>query len=428
MSQASYRERVRDLSDRLVAAQRGIRVLDAVKWDDAVRAAFFARGGRELPPVDAAYYARRPLGFEPHAARDELQALAQAIAADLGRMNPVGQLMERMCDEYLELIDMLEARGTPAFGRISRRLYGSASDAFHAGGPTLADLAASLDEALRGIDESAFLDPIQKDIPTAEAVVLLQARLDRVFSEPDCRVRVIESDGIVADAAAGSDYIKLRRDASFSERDLRLLEAHEGWVHVGTTLNGQRQPWCTFLAKGTPSTTITQEGLALLAELIAGASHPGRLRRVTDRVDAIRRAEQGADFVEVFKALEDRGRPEEDAYATAVRVFRGSTPDGAPFTKDLAYHQGFVQVYNFMQLAVKRGRLDRIPLLFCGKLTLEDVGTLAALAEQGLVAKPRHLPPPLADLSGFAAWLAYGRFLNTIDLAQVEADYERLFA
>jgi len=333
-----------------------------------------------------------------------------------------------MCGEYLELIDMLAARGTPAFGRIARRLYGSASDAFHAGGPTLADLAASLDEALEGIADSAFFDEMVKDIPTPKAVEWLQARLDRVFSEPEGRVRVTESDGIVADAAAGSDYIKLRRDATFSERDLRLLEAHEGWVHVGTTLNGQRQPWCTFLAKGTPSTTITQEGLALLAELIAGASHPGRLRRVTDRVDAIRRAEEGADFVEVFDAMQARGRSPDDAWATAVRVFRGSTPDGAPFTKDLAYHQGFVQVYNFMQLAVQRGRVDRIPLLFCGKLTLDDVGTLADLAEQGLVEKPRHLPPPLADLSGFAAWLAYGRFLNTIDLDQVEADYARLLA
>jgi uncharacterized protein (TIGR02421 family) len=428
MGDDSYRTQVRELSERIVAAQRSIRILDAIKWGEEVRDAFFASDGREQPRVGPESYAGAPLELDADATREVLRNIERDVASRLGSHNPAGQLMERMCDEYLELIDMLEARGTPAFGRIARRLYGSASDAFHAGGPTLADLAASLDEALGGIDEHAFLDPLEKDIPTGRAVEILQARLDRVFGEPGSRVRVIESDGIVADAAAGSDYIKLRRDAKFSDRDLRLLEAHEGWVHVGTTLNGQRQPWCTFLAKGTPSTTITQEGLALLAELIAGASHPGRLRRVTDRVDAIRRAEDGADFVEVFEALRARGRNDEDAYAAAVRVFRGSTPDGAPFTKDLAYHQGFVQVYNFMQLAVQRGRLDRIPLLFCGKLTLDDVGTIASLVEQGLVERPYHMPPPLADLSGFAAWLAYGRFLNTIDLGQVEADYARLLA
>ena len=54
--------------------------------------------------------------------------------------------------------------------------------------------------------------------------------------------------------------------------DLRLLEVHEGWVHLGTTLNGQSQPVCTFLSKGPPSSTLTQEGLAVLTEVFAFAS------------------------------------------------------------------------------------------------------------------------------------------------------------
>jgi len=428
VSEESYAERVRALSDRIVAAQRGIRVLDAIKWGDEVQAAFFAAGARELPPVDAAYYRKQPLSVDPAEARARLREIQRDIAAQLGRANPAGQMMDRMCDEYLEVLALLEARGTPEFGDVSKHLYGSASDAFHAGGPSLADLAESLDGALRAIDESAFLDRDPHEIPTPQAVERLQQRLDRVFTDPEARVRVTESDGIVADAAAGSDYIKLRREATFSERDLRVLEAHEGWVHVGTTLNGQRQPYCTFLAKGTPSTTITQEGLALLVEILAGASHPARLRRVTDRVHAIARAESGANFVEVFDDLRGRGRTEEEAYATAVRVFRGSTPDGAPFTKDLAYHKGFVSIYSFLQLAIRRGRLERIPLLFCGKLTLEDVGTLSDLVEQQVVVPPLYLPPPFADLNGLAAWLAYGSFLEQIDLAQMEADYARLLA
>jgi uncharacterized protein (TIGR02421 family) len=197
---------------------------------------------------------------------------------------------------------------------------------------------------------------------------------------------------------------------------------------VGTTLNGQRQPFCTFLAKGTPSTTITQEGLALLVEILAGVSHPTRLRKITDRVHAIALAEAGANFVEVFDALIERGRTRDEAYATSVRVFRGSTPEASPFTKDLAYHKGFVAIYCFMQIAVRRGRLDRIPLLFCGKLRLEDVGLLSDLVEQQLVVPPLYLPPPVADLNGLSAWLAYSSFLERLDLAQVEADYARLLA
>ena len=428
MSDASYADRVRALSERVVAAQRGIRVLDAIKWGEDVQAAFYASDCRELPKVDVDYYQRTPLAYDPVDARAAFRDIRRDIAAQLGRANPAGRLMDRMCDEYCEVLELLAARGTPTFGEISKHLYGSASDAFHAGGPSVSDLADSLDRALHAIDESAFLDRTAHDIPTPDAVAQLQQRLDRIFSEPGSRVCVTESDGIVADAAAGSDYIKLRKDVQFSERDLRVLEAHEGWVHVGTTLNGQRQPFCTFLAKGTPSTTITQEGLALLVEILAGVSHPTRLRRITDRVHAIARAEAGANFVEVFDAMIARGRTRDEAYTTTVRVFRGSTAEGGPFTKDLAYHKGFVSIYSFMQIAVRRGRLDRIPLLFCGKLKLEDVGTLSDLVEQRLVVPPLYLPPPVADLNGLSAWLAYSSFLERLDLAQVEADYARLLA
>ena len=95
-----------------------------------------------------------------------------------------------------------------------------------------------------------------------------------MFGEAEETIRVFESDGIVADAAAGADYIKIRSDAMFNSRDVRALEVHEGLVHVGTTLNGLNQPICTFLAKGPPSSTVTQEGLAILMEVIAFASLP----------------------------------------------------------------------------------------------------------------------------------------------------------
>lgn len=299
-------------------------------------------------------------------------------------------------------------------------------DNFHADGPTVSDLGALLDKSLRNIDERMFLEKDVKDIPTRDAVGLLQGRLDKLFNDPAARVRVIESDGIVADAAAGSDYIKLRANTLFSERDLRGLEAHEGWVHVGTTLNGSLQPVCTFLSKGTPSDTITQEGLAVFIEIVSFNSHPARLRRIADRIRAIGLAEKGATFLDVFNLLHDEGRSREEAYTAAMRVFRGSLPDSGPFTKDLAYSTGFIDVYNFIRLAVRRGQLDRIPLLFCGKLAIEDMGTLAELAETGMLVPPHYLPPPVIDISALTAWMAYSSFLNRLDLAQVEADFAHL--
>jgi len=197
-------------------------------------------------------------------------------------------------------------------------------------------------------------------------------------------------------------------------------------VHVGTTLNGLAQPVCTFLGKGTPSTTITQEGLALFVEVISFSSNPRRLRRVTDRIRAIHWAEGGATFLEIFERLRAEGRSEIEAWPTCVRVFRGSTPELGPFTKDLSYSRGFIEVYNFIRLAVRRGRIDRIRLLFCGKITLGDLGDIVRLHERGIVVAPQHLPPQLADPSGLAAWMTYSNFLNRLDLSQLEGELSRL--
>jgi hypothetical protein len=46
-----------------------------------------------------------------------------------------------------------------------------------------------------------------------------------------------------------------------------IYEVHEGWVHVGTTLNGRSQPVCEFLSIGPPRCAATQEGLAVIMEI-----------------------------------------------------------------------------------------------------------------------------------------------------------------
>jgi uncharacterized protein (TIGR02421 family) len=254
----------------------------------------------------------------------------------------------------------------------------------------------------------------------------MQARLDRTFPGAGVRVRVTISDAIAADAAAGSRTLRLRRDARFSERGLCALEAHEGWVHLGTSGNGLGQPICTFLGTGSPSSTPTQEGLAILMERIAVAPHPGPLRRIANRVRAVALAEGGADFRRVFEFFRNEGHGEQEGYAHAVRVFRGSTPDGAPFTKDLCYARGFVRVASFARLAARRGRLDRFALLFCGKTRLEDVGVLAELAAEGLVLPPRFLPPPFADPDALAARWGSASSLGRFACERLEADYAPL--
>lgn len=425
MKDESYRRQVHEFSERIVDAQKSIRILDAIKWDDAVREAFFADNAREQPPVDADYYRDHPLGYDSPALRTHLEDLARDIRSRLGEEDSAAALMLRMCREYIDVLRMLEARGTPEFARISTDLFGSSGDGVYEGGPSLAELAAELDRSLLAIHESMFFEPEPREITTDAAVSILQQRLDEAFPDPDTRVRVVVSDGIVADAAAGSDYIKLRKDALFTERDLRVLEVHEGWVHVGTTLNGRAQPTCTFLSKGTPSTTVTQEGLALFTEIVTASSHPARLRRVADRVRGIAMAENGATFRDVYECFVDEGRPSADAYTSCARIFRGSTPEGRPFTKDLAYSRGFVQVYNFIRLAARRGLLNRIGVLFCGKVAVEDIGKISELVSRGIVASPRHVPPFIADMNALTAFMTFTVFVSHMEMDRMETALEQ---
>ncbi len=345
-AQNDYQKIIRSLSDRIVEAQTPIRVLDAIKWDDGIRQDFLKGRGKHAPKVDRGYYDSRPLAFDASAKKQEFQNIERDITRQLGQFNPVGQIMRRMCKEYRMVIRMLEARGTPDLGLISQELYGSASDAFHAGDPTLADLGLMLSDYLNNIADRGDLKDEPKTLTAKEVVPILQARLNTVFGEEEGTIRVFESDGIVADAAAGADYIKVRADALFNERDVR---AHR---------------------------------------------------------------EQGYSL--------------EDSYQNASRVFRGSTPDGLPFTKDLSYLKGFILIYNYIQLAVRKGKLEQIPLLFCGKTTLEDMRTLRQLVDEGLVAPPKYLPPQFRDLNALSAWMCFSNFLNHLSLDRIEADYANI--
>lgn len=424
---STYEELVRSLSDRLVEAQRPIRILDAIKWDDGIERAFFAAGCRELPPVSRDYYLARPLPFDPEQKRRDFLSIERDIRQRLGKYNAAGQIMTRMCAEYRQVVDLLLNRGTVTFAALSERLYGSSADSFHAGDPNLADLGGMLSGSLDNLARDSQLSAAEPLLDAAEAMQLLAQRLTTFFENPSA-VRIRLSDGIVADAAAGSDYIKLRGEARFTLRDIRLLEVHEGWVHLGTTLNGQDQPICTFLSKGPPSSTVTQEGLAVLTEVLSFSSYPGRVRRLAHRIEGVALAESGADFLEVYRFFLDEGYAPRESYQQAMRIFRGSLPSGCgPFTKDLCYSKGFVLLYNFMRLAASRGKVGLVPLLFCGKTNLDDIKTLALLAEEGLLAPPRYVPPPFANLQALAAWLCYANFFTRLSPKRIEDDYSSFF-
>ncbi len=419
-----YQSTVRSISDAIVDAQGPVRILNAIKWDEQVRDVFFASGCREQPDIDADWYAERDLGFDLDEVRSRFVDIELQINASLGTTSGLAQLLKRTCEQYRLTLDLLAARGTESFGQISAQLYGTTDDVFHAGGPRVADLAGQFRDALGWVSDLPIDDRDEKTIDGDDAVKLLQERLDRSMG-PGV-VDVVTDDGIVADAAAGSSYIKLRVDAMFSERQLEQLESHEGWVHVGTSANGLAQPTCTFLGKAPPPVNVTQEGLATLTEILSLTSHPVRLLRIADRIDAIALATAGATFVDVVEHFRTEGKDEEACWQLAMRIFRGSTPTGFPFTKDLGYGKGLVLTYAYMRVAIRTGRLDRIPVLFCGKVDINDMGAINDLFDEGLIQPPGFLPEVFRDVNALAAQVAFSRFLRDLDFDRLVADYAPL--
>jgi len=418
-----YKKILRQLSDRIVAAQREIRILNALKWPLEIKQHFFEKHFQEPPNVTPETYDKNPLGFDPGNKTEEFYSIERDIRRQLGQYSGVANIMLRMCREYREVVRLLQARGTPDFCKISQELYGSSEDAFYAGAPTLQDLARLVTTTLdKCITETNFFS--EKRYTSEEAVSILGDRLNIYFETPEAPHRVKLSDEIIADASAGAEWIKLRKNAVFGERELRVLEVHEGWVHMGTTLNGLNQPVCTFLSKGPPSSTITQEGLAIIMEIFTFSSSPRRVLMLTHRVTAVSMAEQGAEFLDIFNFYRQLGFSEDISYHASMRVFRGCLPNNGAFTKDLSYSKGFILIYNYIRLAIKNGLSHYIPLLFLGKTTLEDLSVFSDLIQEGVVVPPKYLPPQFKDLAGLLTWMTYSLFLNSLSLENLTANYK----
>lgn len=417
---------IQELSQRIVEAQRKIRILDSIKWDDTVKQEFFKNKAKKLPDIDKAYYNNKPLPFDVHDKQEEFRIILRDAQNQLGQYSTLTRLIRRQCEEYCRAAQMLAARGTPAFCELATELYGSPDDVFYAGGPRMSQMGTLLFDVLTDLNVQLQSEADLKRHTAAQAQELLQERLSHFFDKHPGKVTVMVSDNMVADASAGADMIKLSQQAMFSDRDLRYLEVHEGWVHVGTTLNGSMQPNCFFLSKGSPSSSVIQEGLAVITEIVTFSSYPGRMLKITNRVIALDKITQGADFLDIYNYFIECGLADEDSYNQTVRLFRGSTPTGGPFTKDLSYAKGFVLIYNYIRFAISQKRVDSIPLLFTGKLVLDDLPLLGELKERGILTSPVYLPPPFQDLAALSAWMSFSLYLNQFDLNEIQKNFRFL--
>lgn len=399
-----------ELDRRLVAAVRGIRVLDAVAWPAAAerRVLDDLQRGRETLPRIA--YAAPDLSAQ----RAELAAIAAAADAS----QPLGAYLARSAASWQTAARMLEAVGTAGVTAPAIELYGKPGDALPGGGQSNLDAARFFLAIAEELGAGQALPATRCDIPAETLRADVQAAVDAAFGAG--AVRVETDPELTAKAAAGATRIRVRGATCFSEYDRSQLLAHEAFVHTLTARNGRAQPVLKSLARTAPRATATQEGLAVFAEVMSGSIDLARLQRISLRILAIDMALRGADFIEVYRWFRARGQNVTDSFHSTQRVYRGVPPTGgAAFTKDNVYLAGLLTVHTFFRWAFKRRRLDLMKHLFAGKLALDDAIALRPCFDDGSVAPPAHLPEWVERAQGLAAKLAFSLFVNRIRMGRI---------
>ncbi len=401
------------LDARLVAAVRGIRLLDTLSWPADAQETFLAawRIGRiHLPTI--AY---------PKGDYDAVRAELEAVSAGADPDHPLGHYLIQTADSWRIATRLLDAVGSHKVTAYSTRLYGRPVEMLPGDGPTnleaaqhFVHLADDMDQELRLFEPAAVV--------SAETLRdELQHDINAFFTDHEVRVEL--DPALISKAAASPTRIRLRANTGFSEYDRHQLLVHEAFVHTLTGLNGREQPLLKSMARSAPRTTATQEGLATFAELISGSMDIERMKRISLRIVAIDMAINGADFVQVFRFFIDAGQTPAESFSSAQRVYRGAPlGGGAAFTKDTVYLHGLLGVHTFFRWCLRHRKLAVAHQLFAGKLALEDVFALQPMFDAGVIAQPRYLPPWMQRANGLAGMLAFSLFANKIRLDRVDAD------
>jgi len=319
---------------------------------------FFKNRDSELPK-----FRYNPIKINAYELKQELFSLPVNRIQDVS----IRYLYESVITSYFDKIDMIGSLGTRKFMYNSLRYFGrpSAKDLKNAHyllhlptvpGEAQTGPALSVDDAVtvfkKALDDYGIIAKIEVSNKVISQVMVLNSKRKIVFN----------------------------KDAVFRKRELTALIEHEIGVHICTTMNSNLQKLKVFNL-GLPINTMTQEGLAILAEYLSGYLTIGRLKRLALRVIAVDAMCSGASFIECFQLLCNTYRIDQElAFSITTRVYRGGG-----FTKDYLYLSGFVKVFKYWQ-----NQNDLSPL-FVGKTSLEFYPIIEELIGREMVSKPTYI-------------------------------------
>ncbi|GAB3811328.1 hypothetical protein GCM10028820_02370 [Tessaracoccus terricola] len=305
----------------------------------------------------------REVGVDPEVAAKMLADVDVASVED----NTVGALLRGKHRELELQLAMLRSRGTSDFHALSLELYGG--------------VAPNLLTAARSVIERVDPEPYRGEhLDAEEFLAMAEAEIDRYRqSNPDIDIHAEirhDSTGIMV----SENVLLVGPESKVATGRANALIQHEIGTHLVTQVNGSHQP-LNVLGTGLAGYDETQEGLAVLAEIAAGALTTGRMRQLAGRVVTVHSMVEGASFVECWQDLVDAGFPRRGAFTTTMRVFRSGG-----LTKDAIYLRGLLDLLEHLS---RGGSLDA---LFLGKFALEDLPLVEELNNRGVLHEPVLLP------------------------------------
>jgi uncharacterized protein (TIGR02421 family) len=393
-------QKVAELDRELVAIMRGFLILGPLSWSVEVQREFLAGAAKNRLELPIITYAKIDYSTQIAALKNYIKKLGSDA-------HPAISFLRKNAESYLDAYYILQGAGTPAVSEFSKKLYGSPSDVLVGYNRKNISIAKYFLRVIK--DFNIQNDKAEKQYTAAQFRDLMQAEVEKNIDINIDPINISVDANVNARAAAGPDYVKLREGATFTDSDLEQLLNHEVMTHTLTYINGRNQPVLSCLGYSAPRVTAIQEGLATFSEYINFSIDLVRLRRIALRIIALQKAEQGADFIDIFRFFRKAGQNDEESYLSAMRIFRGGVAEGGVvFYKDNVYLKGLIEVEAFLKRAMHNGRLRDTDLLFSGKLTTEDVENFHQLNDaENYISLPKYLPRWMQKREALAAHLAF---------------------
>jgi uncharacterized protein (TIGR02421 family) len=404
----SIKNAIRLSNETFKACARKTKILSSISWSNEIATQFIkekaTKNPKPLYAIDKEFYKKTI---------EELKNLEKPIQGE----HPVLEWLRQTQKSYILGTQLLLELETPQFYKISSEMYGnSTSKPFQSADNNL--------QMARKISERVSVCRVegQENKPTKTAEEF-KTKIEEWLKRrrPYISVKVEISNQIVSRVVAGGNRIRIRKDAKFSNQDLSSLWNHEILSHTLTAQNGLAHKNCDFLYAGGPRTTMTQEGLAVFYEIFEHSMSQNRFLALCDRIEAVSKVEQGANFIELYQWYTARTENEYEAFYATQRIFRGSDLKGKyPFTKDVVYLGGVFGVYNFLRLAVKNENYLLVESLINGRIALEDVAVIAHFRKAGFLEPPQYVPGWIRNWEGLLSYFSFSSLINSVDNEHIE--------